>query len=62
MGLPLAMGLSRLVASQLYGLAPHDPITLTVATLSLTAVACLAGLVPTLRADRIDQTLALHYE
>ncbi len=61
-GLPLAMGLSRLVESQLYGLAPHDPTTLTLATVGLTAVACLACFVPALRASRIDPTLALHYE
>jgi predicted permease len=61
-GLPLAMGLSRLVQSQLYGLAPHDPLTLTLATLGLAAVACLAGFVPALRASRVDPTRALRYE
>lgn len=61
-GLPLAIGLSRLIQSQLFGLAPHDPITLTLATLGLTLVACLAGFVPALRASRVDPTRALRYE
>jgi predicted permease len=61
-GVPLAIGLSRLVKSQLYGMAPHDPITLTVATVGLAAVACLAGFVPALRASKVDPTSALRYE
>ncbi len=61
-GLPAAIGLSRLVRSQLYGLAPHDPTTLLLSTVVLVAVACLAGFVPALRASRIDPTRALRYE
>jgi predicted permease len=61
-GIPLALGLSRLVRSQLYGLAPYDPTTLILATVALAAVACLAGFVPALRASRIHPTQALRYE
>ena len=61
-GLPLAIALSRLVRSQLYGLAPHDPTTLLIATAMLAIVACLAGFVPALRASRVDPTRALRYE
>jgi predicted permease len=61
-GIPLAIGLSQLVRSQLYGLSPHDPITLAAAALVLAAVACLAGFVPAFRASRIDPTQALRYE
>jgi ABC-type antimicrobial peptide transport system permease subunit len=61
-GVPAAMGLSRLVRSQLYGLTPYDPGTLVGATVVLAAVACLAGLIPALRASRIDPTQALRYE
>jgi ABC-type antimicrobial peptide transport system permease subunit len=31
-GLPIAIGLARLVAAQLFGLPPHDPLTLASAT------------------------------
>ena len=61
-GVPLAIGLSSLIKSQLFGMAPHDPITLTAATLGLAAVACLAGFIPAVRASRVDPTLALRYE
>jgi predicted permease len=61
-GVPLAIGLSSLVRNQLFGLAPHDPLTLLSATLALAAVASLAGFIPALRASRIAPTQALRYE
>jgi predicted permease len=61
-GLPAALGLTRLVSSQLYGLEPHDPTTLALATAGLLCVACCAGFIPALRASRIDPTRALRYE
>ncbi len=61
-GVPLALGLSRLIKSQLFGMAPHDPITLVTATLGLASVACLAGFVPALRASKVHPTQALRYE
>ena len=61
-GVPAAIGLSGLVKSQLYGLAPNDPATLVLASAALAAVACFAGFVPALRASRIHPTQALRYE
>jgi len=61
-GVPLALALTRLVQNQLYGLAPHDPITMILATLVLAVVAGFAGFIPALRASRIDPTQALRYE
>ena len=61
-GVPVALALTRLVRNQLYGLAPHDPITLISATLVLAVVAGFAGFIPALRASRIDPTQALRYE
>jgi predicted permease len=62
LGLPIAIGLSRFVQSQLYGLSPTDAPTLIVAAVVLTAVAMLAGYVPARRATRVDPMLALRYE
>jgi predicted permease len=62
LGLPVAIGLSRFVQSQLYGLSPTDPITLSMATVILGSVAMLAGYVPARRATRVDPMLALRYE
>ncbi|MGI8961074.1 MAG: ABC transporter permease [Bryobacteraceae bacterium] len=61
-GVPAAIGLSGLVKSQLYGLAPHDPVTLIWSTAVLATVACLAGFFPALRASRVDPMQALRHE
>jgi ABC-type antimicrobial peptide transport system permease subunit len=60
--LPTALGLTRLVQSQLYGIKPNDPLSLTLATLVIAMVALLAGYVPAYRATRIDPIRALRYE
>ena len=61
-GVPLVFALGGLVRSQLFGLEPHDPLTLVSATLALTLAACLAGLIPAIRASRIDPMQALRDE
>lgn len=61
-GLGAAMGLTRFVQAQLYGLTPHDPFTLALATLGLAVVASAAGYIPAMRASRIDAMHALRYE
>ncbi len=61
-GVPLALALSGLVRSQLYGLQPHDPLTLILSTSLLAAVPGLAGFVSALRASRVNPINALRYE
>jgi ABC-type antimicrobial peptide transport system permease subunit len=60
--IPAAWGLSRLVASQLYGITPNDPLSIFAATATIALVAALAGYVPAFRATRIDPIRALRYE
>jgi len=58
-GLAGALALSRLISSLLYGIAPHDPLTLGVVTVGLLAVAAVASWLPAMRAARIDPIEAL---
>lgn len=60
--LPIAIGLGRLIQSQLYQLKPTDPGILCAATAVLAFVAMLAGYIPALRATRIDPMNALRWE
>jgi ABC-type antimicrobial peptide transport system permease subunit len=61
-GVPAALGLARIIQSQLYGLTAHDLSTLVLATTGLAAIACAAGYVPALRASRVGPMVALRYE
>jgi predicted permease len=61
-GLPGGYGLGKVVESQLYGLNARDPLTFAVATLALVTTAFVAGLIPALRAARVDPMTALRYE
>lgn len=62
LGVPAALALSQLVKSQLFGISPTDPLTITIAATVLGAVALLAGYIPARRAARVQPVLALRYE
>ena len=61
-GLAAALAAGRLIRSQLYGLAPHDPLTLAAAVALLSAVAVGAAWIPARRAAKVDPMEALRYE
>jgi predicted permease len=61
-GVPASLALARLLESTLYGVTPGDPRVLAAVVGSLLGVAFLAGLVPALRASRVDPLVALRSE
>jgi putative ABC transport system permease protein len=62
LGLLAAVGLSRVVRSQLYGITPTDPLTILAAAAALGVVALVAGYIPARRATRVNPVLALRFE
>ena len=61
-GLASAFGLSRLVASLLFGVETSDPVTFVSVPVVLTLVAMVAVMLPAGRASRVDPNLALRCE
>jgi predicted permease len=62
LGAGFAYTASRFIQSRLYGVAPQDPLTLSMATLLLLAVAFTAAYLPARRASRLDPMSALRQE
>jgi putative ABC transport system permease protein len=58
-GVALALAAGKLVASLLYGVEPHDPLTMLLVGVVLLSVAAVAALLPAWRASRVDPVTAL---
>jgi len=61
-GVAAAVGLGRLAQSLLYRMQGSDPAVLAGALVTLSLVALMAGLIPAIRASRVEPTQALRYE
>jgi ABC-type antimicrobial peptide transport system permease subunit len=58
-GIPVALGVSRVVSTLLFGVSPNDPLTYLVVAASLATIALLATYLPARHACRIDPMIAL---
>jgi ABC-type antimicrobial peptide transport system permease subunit len=61
-GILVALGATRYLASLLYGVRPFDPPTFLAVALLLSLVALAACYIPARRASRVDPLVALRYE
>jgi len=61
-GIPVALVFVRVLRSVLFGVNPHDPLTIVASILLVLSVAALSAWLPARRAARIDPMEALRYE
>jgi predicted permease len=62
MGAAGAVMAARLIETQLFNVAPSDPVAIGAALLLMTAAAGIASIVPARRASAVDPMVALRYE
>src|SRR5262249_41973414 len=62
LGLAASFAVTRVIASQLFGVTPTDPVTCIGAPIILLIVAMLACYAPARRATRVDPLVALRCE
>jgi putative ABC transport system permease protein len=61
-GLVASLFLNRLIANQLWGVKPHDPLTMISVIVVIAIIGTIACLIPARRATRVDPLVSLRYE
>ncbi len=58
----LSLAATRILRQLLFGLGPHDAVTMILTAVVLSAVALVAGFIPARRATKVDPMVALRHE
>jgi putative ABC transport system permease protein len=61
-GVVASLGANRLIASELWGVKPHDPLTMVSVVIVISMVGLMACLVPARRATQVDPAVSLRYD
>ena len=61
-GVAASLGANRLITTQLWGVKPHDPLTMVSVVIVISIVGLLACMVPARRATRVDPAVSLRYD
>jgi putative ABC transport system permease protein len=61
-GVGSAIGLTRFLATLLFGIEPTDSVTFIVVSVVFFVIAMIAALIPAIRATRVDPVIALRSE
>jgi putative ABC transport system permease protein len=61
-GIGCAAALARVLSALVFGVSVHDPATYAAVSAALLAIACVACLIPAVRASRVDPMTALRLE
>jgi putative ABC transport system permease protein len=62
LGLIATSAVTRAIATQLFGISPHDPVTMAGVVLVVIGVGLAACYFPAKRATKVDPMVALRYE
>ena len=62
LGTAASLGANRLIATELWGVKPHDPLTMSAVVIVISIIGLLACIVPARRATRVDPAVSLRYE
>jgi ABC-type antimicrobial peptide transport system permease subunit len=61
-GVGISLAATRILRDLLFGLGPHDPVTIVASVVVLSMVALIAGYIPARRATKVDPIVALRHE
>jgi ABC-type antimicrobial peptide transport system permease subunit len=61
-GLLASLGVTRVIANQLWNVSPRDPVTLGVVVAAVTVAGLAACYVPARRATQVDPMVALRHQ